>query len=132
NGEALWEIPTSIKEDKEFFYQVALTFWQSTEAIFYHTMFLLKDCIESGKESLGIKMAWHRNLCESADNIFVSNVMNNSIEDTDPKRVVIARSELGRYNRGKKIKELLGMPVEKSKSDKKIRSKKEKKQSKQE
>lgn len=127
NGEAAWETPSSIDEKKELFYQLALTFWQGTEATFYHTIFRIKECIKSGNDSMGIRMAWHRDLCETADNIFLSNVMSCSIEDTDPKRVVIARNELGRYNRSNEIKELLGIPVEKTNTGKKIKAKKEKK-----
>jgi hypothetical protein len=72
-------------------------------------------------------MEWHRNLCEAADVIFISNVMSCSIEDTDPKRVVLAHSELGRYNRSKEIKELLGIPVDRSNGDKKTKAKKKQK-----
>jgi CRISPR system Cascade subunit CasA len=127
NGEVIWDTPSSVDEKKELFHQVALTLWQDTEAEFYQTMFRIKECIRTGNDSLGIKMEWHRNLCEAADVIFISNVMSCSIEDTDPKRVVLAHSELGRYNRSKEIKELLGIPVDRSNGDKKTKAKKKQK-----
>ena len=51
------------------------------------------------------------------------------IEDADPKRVVVARKELEQYNHGKKIKGLLGIPVEQSGAENKTKGKKEAKPS---
>jgi len=111
NGEAVWETPSSIKEDKkELFYQIALSFWQNTEAAFYRTVYQIRNNIEAGS-AMNAKLEWHRNLCSEAEKIFSSCVMLSSFEDADPKRVVIASKELENFNRGNKIKELLGLPV---------------------
>ena len=125
SGEATWETPSSItKEDKELFYQLALAFWQGTETDFYKSVFRIKECLESGEDILGVKMEWHRILCATGDSLFSSHVMSSSIEDADPKRVVIAHKELEKYNHCKKIKELLGIPVEQSGVGKKVKTKK--------
>lgn len=128
NGEATWETPSTIKEDKELFYELALAYWQATESAFYQAVIEIKGCLESGVDSLGIKTSWHKSLINAGENLFSTYVMANAIEDTDPKRVVIARKELDQYNRSKKIKGLLGIPVEQSGADKKTKGKKEAKQ----
>lgn len=112
NGVAVWETPSTIKEDKkELFYQIATAFWHNTEPAFYRTIYSLKQAIESGNGSLKACMEWHRDICNEADNIFKSHVLSSPIEDANPKRVVIARNELEQFNRSKGIKELLGLPV---------------------
>ena len=60
--------------------------------------------------------------------LFDSYAWEGPIEDADPKRVVIARKELEMFNRGKKIKGLLDIPVEQSGAGKKVKVKKETKQ----
>jgi len=114
NGEVAWETPSSIKEDKELFYQLALGFWQDTESAFYQSLYAIKGCLESGENSLDVKKKWHLSLCLAAENIFSSQVMSSFIEDTDPKRVVIAHKELERYNHNMKIKGFLGIPADQS------------------
>jgi CRISPR system Cascade subunit CasA len=131
NGQAIWEIPSLIKEDKELFYQLALAFWQYTEPAFYQTVIGIKTHLESGEDRFSIKLEWHRNIIAAGENLYSTYVMANSIEDADPKRVVIARKELEQYNRGKKIKELLGIPVDQNKADKGTNKKRAKKVEKQ-
>lgn len=131
NGEAAWETPSSIKEDKELFHQLALGFWQDTESAFYQSVNRIKGCLESGEDRLDAKKDWHRSLCSAAEDIFSSHVMSSSIEDTDPRRVVIARKELERNNRSMKIKGLLGIPVDPPGNDKKAKTKNDLQQSKQ-
>jgi len=127
-GEAVWETPSLVKEDKELFYQLALAFWQSTESAFYQSAIGIKSCLESGEDSLSVKLQWHRSILSAGEKIYSDYVMASSIEDADPKRVVIARKELEQYNRSKKIKGLLGIPVEPKGTDKKTKGKKAAKQ----
>ncbi|MCG6537989.1 MAG: hypothetical protein L7F78_25560, partial [Syntrophales bacterium LBB04] len=128
NGEALWETPSTIKEDKELFYELSLAFWQVTESAFYQSVIGIKACLESGEVSLGVKAEWHRSLINASENMYSTYVMASAIGDTDPKRVVIARRELGQYNRSKKIKGLLGIPIEQPGPGKKAKVKKNQKQ----
>ncbi len=85
-------------------------FWQNTEAPFYGTLQELKPALESGADGLQSRTAWHETLCREARRVFDDQVWEGPIEDGDPKRIVIARRELDKFNRGKKIKELLGLP----------------------
>lgn len=100
------------------------SFWQHTETDFYMVLNSLKDALESKNETLPVGTKWHSTLYIQSLQLFDSYVWEVPIEDTDPKRVVIARKELKQYNGGKKIKELLGIPVEPDKVANKKSSKK--------
>lgn len=101
--------PGDAKGDTTF---VDGSFWQQTESVFYEALNSMKSALESGNDSLQARQSWHKTLCEHALKLFDSYAWEGPIEDADPKRVVIARRELENYNRGKKIKELLSLPVE--------------------
>ncbi len=108
--EAWFRRPGEVKGDMFF---VDSMFWQNTESIFYETLSRLKIMLESSSDSIVVRSAWHKALCDEALRIFDMLAWNGPVEDTDPKRIVIARKELQTYNNGKKIKELLGLPIPK-------------------
>lgn len=116
--------PGDAKGDATF---VDNSFWQETESDFYVTLNNLISALEVGNNTKLVVRQWHSVLCRQSLKLFDNYAWEGSIEDADPKRVVIARKELEQYNRGKKIKDLLGIPVEKSNTDKKLKTKKEKK-----
>lgn len=107
--------PGDVKGDTSF---VTSTFWHDTESAFYQTLHKVKAARESGNDGADIRKTWHKKLCDEGLRIFDANTWNGPIEDGDPKRVVTARKELQIYNHSKKIKELLGMSVEKAPSGK--------------
>lgn len=113
--------PGDVKGDTTFLDQ---SFWQNTETAFYASLDGVRNALESKTDSIVARQTWHKTLCEHALKLFDSYAWEGPIEDADPKRVVIARKELEFYNRGKKIKELLGLPVE-QKSPAKAKRKKE-------
>ena len=115
--------PGDAKGDTTF---VDNSFWQGTESEFYLALNDLISALNTGNDTQGASRQWFSVLCIHSLKIFDNYVWEGPIEDADPKRVVIARKELEQYNRGKKIKEILGLPVEKSATDKKIKAKKEK------
>jgi len=102
------------------------SFWQNTETDFYTTLNSLISALESGTDTLVVCNQWLTVLCNQSLNLFDRYAWEVPIEDADPKRVVIARKELGQYNRGKKIKELLGIPVDQNIVDKKVKKKSKK------
>jgi CRISPR system Cascade subunit CasA len=120
--------PGDAKGDTTF---VDNSFWQGTELDFYMDLNDLISALETGNATQTAGSQWLSVLCKQSLNLFDRYAWEGSIEDADPKRVVIARKELEQYNRGKKIKELLGIPVEKSNTNKKVKAKKEKNQAKQ-
>jgi CRISPR system Cascade subunit CasA len=107
--------PGDVKGDMSF---IGSAFWHDTESSFYLTLYKLKTTRESGNDVADIRKTWHKKLCDEGLRIFDANAWNGPIEDGDPKRVVTARKELQIYNHSKKIKELLGMSVEKAPSGK--------------
>jgi len=107
--------PGDAKGDTSF---IALTFWQDTESAFYEALHEVQRTLEAGNDGADIRKRWHKILCDEALRIFDANAWNGPIEDVDPKRLVTARKELQIYNHSKKIKELLGMSVEKAPSGK--------------
>lgn len=105
---AWFKRPGDVKGDTTF---VGNSFWHQTESVFYEALESIRAALESGSDSLQARQMWHKALCEQALKLFDSYAWDGPIEDADPKRVVIARKELENFNYGKKIKELLGLPV---------------------
>lgn len=117
--------PGDVKGDTAF---IDKTFWQQTEADFYFALNNLREALESDNDIQIIGHQWLSVLCSQSMQLFDKYSWEGPIEDADPKRVVMARKELEQYNHGKKIKGLLGIPVEKAGTDKKGKGKKEAKQ----
>jgi CRISPR system Cascade subunit CasA len=115
--------PGDAKGDTTF---VDNSFWQETESEFYFALNNLISVMNTGNNTQAVSRHWHSVLCNHSLKIFDNYAWEGPIEDADSKRVVLARKELEQYNRGKQIKELLGLPVEKAATDKKIKAKKEK------
>jgi CRISPR system Cascade subunit CasA len=101
--------PGDVKGDVSF---LGSSFWQNTEPTFYEASHGLKSALESGGDTMLIRKAWLDSLCREALMLFDAYAWGGPIEDTDPKRVAIARNELQKFNRSKKIKGLLDLPVE--------------------
>ena len=119
-GNAWFRRPGDKKGDTTF---VDNSFWQQTEAAFYEALAGTKSALESGDDGLRVRQSWHKTLCEIALKLFDSYAWEGPIEDADPKRVVIARRKMEGFNKGKKIKELLGLPVEQKTAGKSARKK---------
>jgi CRISPR system Cascade subunit CasA len=99
--------PGDIKGDTSFLDD---SFWQNTEPAFYEALQGLKAALESGGEVSANRKLWLDSLCRQALILFDVYAWRGPIEDAEPKRVVIARSKLEKFNRSKKIKDLLELP----------------------
>ncbi|MBE0448541.1 MAG: type I-E CRISPR-associated protein Cse1/CasA [Actinobacteria bacterium] len=106
---AWFKRPGDVKGDTSF---ISNSFWQNTEPAFYEALHNLKKTLESDADCMGVRKEWHASLCNEALKLFDAYAWDGPIEDTDPKRVVIARQELQYFNKSKKIKGLLDLPVE--------------------
>jgi len=111
--------PGDTKGDTTF---VDNSFWQETESDFYSILNNFTIAIEAGNDTQPAALQWLSVLCRQSLKLFDNYVWEGSIENGDPKRVVIARKELERYNRGKKIKELLGIRHENFETNKKMKT----------
>jgi CRISPR system Cascade subunit CasA len=101
--------PSDVKGETTF---LDVSFWHNTEPAFYTALDGIRNALESKMDSMVTHQVWHKTLCEHALKLFDNYAWEGPIEDADPKRVVIARKELEFFNRGKKVKELLGLPLE--------------------
>jgi len=100
--------PADIKGDTTF---VDASLWQSTEDAFHARLHDLRAALEGESELTEVKKEWHRGLCQAAARIFDVLAWEGPMEDSDPKRVVLARRDLMRFNNGKKIVvDLLNLP----------------------
>lgn len=117
---AWFKRPADAKGDTSF---VDNSFWQNTESDFYKTIHMLKASLESDTDMRDNNKRWLASLCNESLRLFDGYAWEVPIEDADPKRVVIARKELEQFNRGKKIKDLLGIPVEKKDRGQKAKAK---------
>jgi len=113
---AWFKRPGDVRGDVSF---VDNTFWQATEPVFYDILNNLKSDLEAGGQEINTGMVWHKVLCNQALKLFDLHAWNGPVEDENPKRIVDARKNLQHYNYGNKIKELLGLPVDKKSMDKK-------------
>lgn len=99
--------PGEVKGDTSF---LDSSFWQNTEPAFYEALHGLKAALENGGEVPASGKLWLNSLCRHALTLFDAYAWQGPIEDADPKRVVVARGELEKFNRSKKIKGLLEVP----------------------
>lgn len=82
-------------------------FWQNTEPRFYALLSdILKD-IENGTSPNTNLKEWHNCLCFESEKMFDTYSWEINIEDSDPKRIVLARSEMRKFNRNNRVTNLL-------------------------
>lgn len=86
-------------------------FWQNTEPQFFVALHGIRKVLKSGDSHLQYLREWHDALCKEAESLFDVYVWNGAIEDSDPKRIVIARREMVNFNRGDRVKKLLDLQV---------------------
>jgi CRISPR system Cascade subunit CasA len=90
-------------------------FWRRTEDVFYKTLQKLRGALMNNQTDLDIKLDWYSTLSKEALAIFDEKSQTGDFESADPKRIAVARNELCSILYGKKIKNNLGLPIEKSK-----------------
>jgi CRISPR system Cascade subunit CasA len=122
---AWFKRPGDAKGDTSF---IDKSFWQQTETDFYSALNTLNTALEAGNDTHEVCNQWLFILCHQSLKLFDTYAWEGPIEDADPKRVVIARNELDKFNRSKKIKELLGLPLDQPVANKKTKTKKISKQ----
>lgn len=98
--------PEDKKGDTSF---IDNSFWQLTEADFYLTLGKLETALKKDGNIQPITEKWLDNLCKQSLQLFDNYAWEGPIEEGDPKRIVVARKDLNSFNRGKKIKKLLGI-----------------------
>lgn len=84
-------------------------FWQNTEPQFYELLTEITRSYTGDAAAIAFLEDWHTCLCDEAQRLFDLFSWEIAIEDSDPKRIVIARNEMRKYNRGSYVKKILGI-----------------------
>jgi CRISPR system Cascade subunit CasA len=87
---------------------VTEAFWHDTEEEFFALMDALHQHV-TGAAPAPDRREWLRVLNNCAMRLFDSWAASGALEDEDPRRIAIARNELGRFNHSRKIKARLGI-----------------------
>lgn len=97
---------------------ISARFWERTEAAFYQTASALLETVRAGLPELPHRQAWHKVLAREATSLFELEVAEADFRAADPAQVARAWNELQRSIYGKKLKQLLELPIEDSKRKK--------------
>jgi len=96
-------------KEKTALVSVESFFWQNTESQFFSLLNGIKESLETGGNQLKYMNDWLESLCNEAQRLFDIYAGGGAIEDSDPKRVVIARSEMTKFNRSNRVRGFLGL-----------------------
>jgi len=100
------------------FASVKELFWHQTENGFYQIMYELRDALLYNYPVHEIMLRWQSNLTRVAISIFDEESQAGDFEAVDPRRIANARNELCSILYGNKVKEILGLSLEKIKKKK--------------
>lgn len=98
--------------------QISARFWERTEAAFYQTASALLQTLREGLPELVHRKDWHQVLVREAASLFDLEVGEADFRAADPAQVARAWNELQRSLYGKKLKQILDLPIEDSKRTK--------------
>lgn len=93
---------------------VEQAYWDDTEPDFYATIAGLHERLEADPDADcgGLLQAWHRTLDQTSIRLFDLWACSGDWEDENPRRIALARRDLRRFNRAKKIRERLMLDAE--------------------
>lgn len=111
--EALFRYSSNAKGDLSF---IDSRFWKDTEPEFYSTLHELHGFLAKGENTIELKLSWLKSLAKKSLKLFDEYSQSEFIGTADPKRISLARRDLGKYNspKGQKLKMILGLPIENS------------------
>lgn len=99
----------SVRE-QSLFMSIETSFWQVTESAFYIMLRSVIDCIKEKKDSSEFLEQWQHTLYKAALQQFDSYILNAPIEDMKVKHISLAQRELDNFNRGARVRQILGLP----------------------
>jgi CRISPR system Cascade subunit CasA len=92
--------------------QISARFWERTESAFYRSASALLQTLREGLPDLPHRERWHQVLAREAMALFDLEVAEADFRAADPAQVARAWNDLQRSLYGKKLKQLLGLPIE--------------------
>lgn len=90
---------------------IEASFWQNTEPIFYELLDKLHATIIADSDETSLYHFWFGILNQASLDLFDSWAASGSIEDEDPKRIVLARRDLENFNNKKAIRSALRLDI---------------------
>lgn len=93
-------------------------FWQQTENVFYQTMHQLRDALSNNQPITEIILSWRNQISQEAIAIFDNKSQTGDFDAVNPRRIACARNELHGIIYGNKLKDILGLPKDKTKKKK--------------
>lgn len=93
-------------------------FWKQTEIVFYQTMHKLRDALLINQPITEIVLSWRNKISQEAIAIFDEKSQTGDFDAVSPRRVACARNELLGIIYGDKLKDILGLPKDKTKKKK--------------
>lgn len=90
---------------------VTAAFWQSTESRFYGALAAIKVELSNPGLLMDLRFDWLRYLNEASLKLFDQWALGGPIEDSDPRRIALARHELGKFNHSARLLRELGLPT---------------------
>lgn len=93
-------------------------FWQQTENVFYQTMHQLRDVLSNNQPITEIFLSWRNQISQVAIAIFDDKSQTGDFDAVNPRRIARARNELNGIIYGNKLKDILGLPKDKTKKKK--------------
>lgn len=93
-------------------------FWQQTENVFYQTMYQLRDALSTNQPITEIILSWRNKISQEAIAIFDEKSQTGDFDAVNSGRVACARNELSAIIYGDKLKDILGLPKDKTKKKK--------------
>jgi CRISPR system Cascade subunit CasA len=114
-GAVLWKLPPGFKTDKALFNGLSEQFWQATELPFYESLNTLAKGLASQDDGDALRERWLKRLHDAAQSLFDLWVNSGDLGDGDPRRIALAWRDLGRWNRGPRLRGLLDLPDRRAK-----------------
>lgn len=111
--DAWFKRPGDAKGDTTF---VVSSFFDRTEEKFLSSLKELVELLDEGKETIPLLYNWHEILLKNAMALFDYWAQAGSIEFSDPRRIITARTKLRRLMYGKEIRETLLLPDNRKKA----------------
>jgi CRISPR system Cascade subunit CasA len=117
SGRLHWDLPKGSGTDAALPQSVTDSFWEVTEPDFYTHIRDLRDVLDDEEREIALMHSWRTILAQRAESLFDSIVESADYTRTDPKHAVLARLEMEKHNRSKKIFVALDIPLETTETD---------------
>jgi CRISPR system Cascade subunit CasA len=91
---------------------ITAAFWQSTESSFYGALADIHAKLTGSADLMDARRAWLRYLNDASLALFDQWALGGPIEDSDPRRIALARHELRKFNHSSRLLNELGLPTQ--------------------